>query len=256
MKKILLLVIVSFLVLGGVFIFLKESNYLVIPQSQKEILEVNVTNNQIPKVTEEAPARKEQVLPARFKLKVPFTSQAPFAIWDDDHNNACEEAAILMVQYFYSKSQNNSESVSLTPETADREILRMIEYQKKNWKGHYDLESKEVAKLAEEFYGYKNAKVKYNISLEDIKREIVAGHPVILPCAGRELGNPYYRRPGPLYHMLVAIGYQKDEIIVNDPGTKRGKDFRYKNKILLDALHEWNGGDVQNGRSAMIILYP
>lgn len=254
MKKILLLVGGSILILGGVFIFLRESNYLVIPQTKKELLTTKISSIKGPETKEEAPLRGEEILPARFKLEVPFTSQAPFGIWDDNHNNACEEAAILIVHFYHSKLRSDFKITKITPEIADKEILAMIEFQRKNWKGHYNLEASEVAELARDFYNYKNTKVIYNISIEDIKREIFNGNPVILPCAGRELHNPYYRRPGPLYHMLVAIGYQKDEIIVNDPGTKRGKNFSYRYDILLNALHEWNGGDIQNGKSAMIIL--
>lgn len=244
----------STLILAGVFIFLKESNYLVISQAKKELSKIKISNSKGPEAKEEVPVREEEILPARFKLEVPFTSQAPFAIWDDNHNNACEEAAILIVHFYHSKSRSDLEATKITPEIADKEILEMIEFQRKNWKGHYDLEASEVAKLARDFYNYKNTKVIYNIFIEDIKREIFNGNPVILPSAGRELGNPYYRRPGPLYHMLVAIGYDEDEIITNDPGTKRGKNFSYRYNILLNALHEWNGGDIQNGKSAMIIL--
>lgn len=241
-KGIILGIFILFLVaLGGLFFiqpkkFSIKINYSLFEQLTNLPSEVNLPEK-----------AKTKILPKEFKFDAAFVPQAPFAIWDDDHNHACEEAAILMVNFYLEKKE-------LTPEIADEEILAMIDYQRKNWQGHFDLEASKVAKLAEEFYGYKNTKVKYDISILDIKREIVAGNPVILPCAGRKLGNPYYRQPGPLYHMLVAIGYDEDEIIVNDPGTKRGKNFSYKYEVLLAALHEWNGGDVQNGRSAMIIL--
>jgi len=257
MKKFFIYIIFFFLILGGVFIFLEKNNYLVIPQAEKEALKAEIPDVQTSEVTEEVSIEREEVLPERFKLDVPFTSQAPPVYgpkknepkWDPDHNNACEEAAILIVNSYI----NNKE---LTPDIANKTILEMLRFQEDNYgERNKDLEAEEVAKLAQDFYNsYKNTKIVYDISIEDIKREIVAGNPVILPAAGRLLGNPYYRRPGPLYHMLVAIGYDEDEIITNDPGTKRGKDFSYKYNTLLNAVHEWNRGDVGNGRSAMIIL--
>ena len=36
-----------------------------------------------------------------------------------------------------------------------------------------------------------------------IKEFLMAGKLVIVPAAGRQLGNPYYKAPGPVYHMLV-----------------------------------------------------
>ena len=42
--------------------------------------------------------------------------------------------------------------------------------------------------------------------------------------------------------MLVIIGFddKTGEFITNDPGTKRGAEFRYKYKILLNAIHNWD----------------
>ncbi|MDD5551886.1 MAG: C39 family peptidase [Candidatus Pacebacteria bacterium] len=198
-----------------------------------------------PKVTE----AKEEISET-YKIKnVPFTPQAPFAKWDHDHNEACEEAAILIAHYFYKKKD-------LTPVVSDKEIMGMVNYQKKNWGGHFDLEAKEIAKLAKEYYGYKNVKVSYNVSINDIKKEIAKGNPVILPTAGRLLNNPYYKSPGPLYHALVAIGYTERKIITNDPGTKRGENFSYSYSTIKNALHEWNSGNVYKGKRTMIILVP
>ncbi|MCD6094292.1 C39 family peptidase [bacterium] len=199
---------------------------------------------------------KEESLPVRFKLEVPFTPQAPFGVWDKDHNDACEEAAILMVNTFLKKGK-------LTPEIADKEILDMINYQNRNWGDHHNLEAEEVARLAEEFYDYKNVKTIYDISIEDIKKQINKGTPVILPTAGRLLfgplsegKNPYYRSPGPVYHMLVGIGWddREQELIVNDPGTRRGENFTFKYRVLDNALHVWNRGEVLKGRKVMIVI--
>lgn len=268
MKRIFLLFSFFLIIVGGVFFLSSDNKFSITQENPEGILEKqslsesisaspplpeNLDNSDIEgsknEDIKEISAEEKEILPSKFKLDVSFTSQAPFTVWDFDHDNACEEAAILIVHYFWQKKE-------LTPEIADKEILEMIEYQKKNWGGHFDLEAEETAKLAKEFYGYENIEIKYDISIEDIKKEIFAGNPVILPTAGRLLGNPYYRQPGPLYHMLVAIGFDdgKGEMIVNDPGTKRGENFVYKYDVLEKAIHDWNEGKVEDGKKAMIVI--
>jgi hypothetical protein len=44
--------------------------------------------------------------------------------------------------------------------------------------------------------------------------------------------------------MLVIKGYDEtqDQFITNDPGTKRGADYRYKTDILISALRDYPTG--------------
>ena len=74
--------------------------------------------------------------------------------------------------------------------------------------------------------------------------------------AGRLLGNPFYKAPGPLYHMLVLRGFTKTKFITNDPGTRRGEGFQYEIKTIMEAMHDWNSGDVLSGRKAALVVYP
>jgi len=255
MKKpfiyITLLFFILIFILGGVFVILKKSHYVVIPQAEKERLKATVVDPRLSSQKQKL-SQKEILLPKKFKLEVPFTSQAPGmkAPWPEDFNNACEEVAIIIVDAYIKGRE-------LTPSFVKSETLRMLDFQEEKYgERNKDLEAEEVARLAEDFYDYKNVKFSYDISLEDIRREIFAGNPVILPAAGRKLSNPHYSGEGPRYHMLVAIGWndEKGEIITNDPGTKYGESYSYKYNVLLNALHEWNGGDVENGRSAIIIF--
>lgn len=66
------------------------------------------------------------------------------------------------------------------------------------------------------------------------------------------LGNPYFTPPGPIYHMLVIKGYNLTEFITNDPGTRRGADYVYSYQTLMKAIHDWNNGNVESGKSATI----
>ena len=55
--------------------------------------------------------------------------------------------------------------------------------------------------------------------------------------------------------MLVIKGYTKDgRFITNDPGTRRGANYLYDPNIVLNAIHYWNGGDVKNGKKAVIVV--
>jgi len=122
-----------------------------------------------------------------------------------------------------------------------KEILKMVRFQKKKLGGHYDLTAKQMAQLVKDYYGYENVDVKYDITIQDIKDELDKGNPVIVPAAGRRLYNPFYTPPGPYYHALVIIGYndRTGEFVTNDPGTKRGKSFRYKYDVLYNAISDW-----------------
>jgi hypothetical protein len=242
-SRVILFVLILELITVMGFYFLNKKENKTIITSPSPTLILSPTPSSMP--TKENP---KEILPASYKINnVPFTPQAPFANWDFDHNEACEEAAILIADSFYKRK-------ALTPENADKEIMAMVNYQKENWGGHFDLEAKEIAKLAKEYYGYKNPRVIYGATIYDIKKEVAKGNPVIIPTAGRLLKNPYYKQPGPVYHALVAIGYTESEIITNDPGTKRGKDYSYSYATLLNAMHEWNNGNIYNGRRTIIIL--
>lgn len=186
--------------------------------------------------------------PEAFNLDVPFVLQAPFAVWDALHEDACEEASAIMAAHFILKKD--------VPDAAymEAEILKIVDWENKILGFWKDTSAEETAEILRKFYGLKNVEVKYDIALVDIKAAVASGHPVILPAAGRELKNPYFSGAGPFYHMVVAKGYTKDKIITNDPGTRRGKDFIYNNDVLFSAIHDWNGGDVMNGRKAMIIV--
>ena len=192
--------------------------------------------------------RGEGNAPAEINLDVPFTTQAPFAIWDALHDDACEEASVIMAGHFILEKT--------IPDAAyvDKEILRIVDWEDKNFGFSKDTDAQRTAEILKTLYGLKNTEVKYGITMADIKAAVGQGHPVILPLYGRGL-NPYFRGGGPLYHMVVVKGYTKDgQFITNDPGTKRGKDYVYAADFLFNAIHDWNGGDVLNGKKAMIIV--
>ncbi|MEW6407604.1 MAG: C39 family peptidase [Patescibacteria group bacterium] len=201
--------------------------------------------------------RPETPIPESINLDVPFTSQAPHADWRMPWQEGCEEAALIMV-HRYLQGERGGE---INKDLADQEILQMIDWQVKNWGGHYDLKAQEIAKLAKQYYGYKNVEVKYDIAAEDIKRELAQKNPVIVPAAGRLLENHYFTPPGPVYHNLGIVGYDANGFVANDPGVWQGYKFRYSSENLLDSIHDFvdgatkaNPSPILNGRKAMIIM--
>lgn len=186
-------------------------------------------------------------LPRSVQIDVPFVSQAPFANWDDLHQEACEEMSFLLVKHYL-------EGTAVNPEIAERELQDMVAWMTANGYS-YDVTAEQLAGVIEEKYGMK-ATVTYDISIDDIKRELAKGNPVILPLAGQRIGNPYFSGDGPPYHMLVVTGYDSDEFITNDVGTKRGEDFKYPQQTLFDAIHDWTGdkATIEEGRKAMLVV--
>lgn len=198
-----------------------------------------------PVVEEEKPEVKPP--PASALLEVPFYPQAPFGRWDAIHKETCEEASLLMV-YTYKKKGS-----ILQLDQLDRELVSFVEWQSLSGYG-YDVTVSQLREAAKSYYKLDQGEILNNPTIEEIEREIADGNPVIVPAAGRLLPNPYFTPPGPRYHMLVIIGYDSDEFITNDPGTKRGAQFRYPKSDLMNAIHDYTAGDIATG-SRKILVY-
>ena len=202
-------------------------------------------------------------IPESVNLDIPFVSQAPLGSWDNLHNEACEEASIISAIVFL-----NNESISR--DEMDKQILDMVKWQEENFGGHFDLPAEKVKEFVEKYYrGNYKVEISYDIPIEDIKRALASNHPVIVPLSGRTIDNPYFKQPGPVYHMLIIKGYDdnKGEFITNDVGTnKLGENFRYKYENLFDSIHDmpkWeqnkqkldsNPKMIFNGKKAMLII--
>ena len=71
---------------------------------------------------------------------------------------------------------------------------------------------------------------------------------------GKALPNPYFRNGGPVYHALIIRGYTADAFITNDPGTRSGENFLYAYDTLLHAIHDWNHGNVKDGKRVVLVV--
>jgi hypothetical protein len=199
--------------------------------------------------TEPTPEVTQQ--PTKALLNAPFTSQAPTGVWDELHNAACEEASLIMADAYL-------KGTKLDSATAEKQIQEMVDWQIKNFGSHHDLTLAETNQLAQAYFNDQNFWLEKNITVDAIKTALNNGHVVILPMAGRLLKNPYFRSPGPYYHMLLVIGYDGNKFITNDPGTKRGEHYVYSADVLFNALHDWpgEGNDIATGAKNMLVVEP
>lgn len=194
---------------------------------------------------------KKKELPWSVRIPVPFTVQAPHADWSPTFEEACEEAALLMVE------RHLQGGAPFTPETARDEILDLIQWE--SAKGYdVDITLDELAALARERFG-RRAAVYHDddVTIESIQYLLASGYPVIVPAQGQMLGNPYFSGEGPPYHMLVITGYTPlGSFITNDPGTKRGEGYTYKQHVLMNAIHDWTGKKetVHLGRTSILVI--
>jgi len=238
---------------------------------------------------------KDEVLPTKYSNTLAFTSQAPYAKWDNLHDEACEEASLIMTHHYLL----GTEKLELR-ETED-ELQAMVTFQKEYFGSHKDLTAEEMIELAQEFYseeyqliefrpeeslsktnkettkiemakdtvtfkseeettktGTVQSEINWEENLEYMKKELSKGNLFIAPMAGQELENPYFRVPGPLYHVLVITGFDnnKKEFITHDPGTRRGQDFHYSYEIIQNAIHDFPGkkSDILEGAKNIILV--
>lgn len=186
----------------------------------------------------------------KINISVPFASQAPHGNWDEKHEEACEEASVLMLNAYLKNEK-------LDKEKSEQEIQKMIDFQIEKYGDYKDTDAEETIQLAKDFYGIDNLEVVYDFEKDDIKKYLSQGRPIIVPAAGRMLKNPYFTPPGPLYHNLVLTGFTKDDVIItNDPGTRRGEGYEYDLDVLYESIHDFTGDkdNILGGRKAMIIV--
>lgn len=227
-----------------------SNNYYNIPEEDR--LSLSIRENQIEESRQtetesSTTAASQPQSPEQALLEVPFLVQAPFANWDELHEEACEEASLIMLKHYIKKEKITSK------EQADAEITQLIGLET-NSGYKVDATTGELSEIANKFFGLKTGRVKTNATIEDIKKEISSGRPVIVPAAGKILPNPNFRNGGPNYHMLVIKGFDKNGFITNDPGTRKGEGFRYAFDDLYEAIHDWNPNDIMLGGKNYLVF--
>ncbi|MDO8512594.1 MAG: C39 family peptidase [bacterium] len=234
------------LIVAGLIAVIIIVVWLFVPRMTQEKINIQATSKTepvllvSPKLTNR-PTTPPTLVPNQTKsvlFDVPFIVQAPRHNWKDPvYQNACEEASILMAMRWV-------EGKSLTSEEAFVEIQKISDYSKAHYGFYLDQSAEDLAKLMRDYFKYPNVRYQANIQTVDIKAELFKGNLVLVPVNGQKLGNPYFTQPGPTEHMLVIKGYDvgTGEFITNDPGIGKGNGYRYKEKILFEAIRKYPSG--------------
>lgn len=198
-----------------------------------------------------ATAKPTAANPDSLSLKVPFTPQAPTGNWDQLHNEACEEASAIMAAAYLSGDTR----ARIPASEVEQQIVNLTKWQQNNFGYYLDTTAAETAQMIRSVYGLR-AEVVKDYTEENIKQAVRDNKIAIVVASGRKLGNPYYRQPGPLYHMLVVRGYDGSKIITNDPGTKNGESYSYSFNTLKNAPADWDHSTqtIDESKSVMIVV--
>ncbi len=197
----------------------------------------------------------EQPLKNNMMLAVPFITEAPDNNWVNPWINACEEASITMVEKFY----QGEESTSIAEA---KEFMQMLfDVQNELYGSNHNTDALRTAFLINNYTSYSGTIIN-NPTIEDIKKEIGLGHPVITLHRGFDLENPNipFLATGSSYHMLVIKGFDdiNRQFITNDDGDfESGNGRRYEYSLFMNSLHDYNFVDnLANGPARVIFTSP
>jgi hypothetical protein len=211
------------------------------------------------KIDETKAALSREVAPMKsetegFKLiKTTFVPQSPEKNWDQPWQDACEEASLLTVDFYY---KNKSTTSGFTKEN----IFNMISFEETRNYTH-DMNISQMATVGEEYLGYKSQIIE-NPTIEDLKKYISQDIPIIVTANGKTLyqENKHFNSGGPYYHSLVILGYDddKNQFIVHDVGTQFGAYFKYSYNLLMESIHDFpksgHKEDINSGEKRVLIL--
>jgi hypothetical protein len=55
--------------------------------------------------------------------------------------------------------------------------------------------------------------------------------------------------------MLTIKGYDSQNFITNDVGTRKGNSYVYKKEVIMKNIHDWNEKDIYLGGKRALVLY-
>lgn len=169
-------------------------------------------------------------------LPVPFSAQAPTNNWS--RNEDCEETSITMANAFLTGTTEDK----LPAYAAQEAINNLKKWEAANLGYNKDTGAGATAQMAEGAFGLKIKQIR-NFTEDDLKRELVNKHPILLPINAKLLGSTQYLNDGPTYHMIVIRGFKGSVFIVNDPGTNNGDGNEYAFETLKKAAADWNNAE-------------
>lgn len=189
-------------------------------------------------------------IPNEVNLDVTFYPQAPDADWSLPWKEACEESSVIQAYYYVQWKY-------LSKDTFRSEILSLVETQNNILWKYVDTSMEETAQFLRAQYGYGNYEIIDNPSVDDMKKELAKGHPIVAPFAWKLLWNIYFSDGGPRYHVLVIVWYDQQGFITNDVWTSRWENFSYSYETIMNAMHDlvplWQG-DILDWEKRILVL--
>lgn len=196
-------------------------------------------------ISSNAQAAVKSKVKAPLIIKVPFTVQAPLANWSDSRQqDGCEEAVSLMAMAWV-KGEGLKAKDIISKAEFEKRIITLSDFEKKNYGEYRDVNVKDIITwIFKGYFKYEKVSLKKVSTSGDILNELEKGRIVLLPMNGQKLKNPNFKSPGPLTHMILIKGfdYRTKEFITNDPGTRRGENYRYSEKVILGAIRVYSTG--------------
>ncbi len=257
MRKVLLSLLVLIVLAAGVYgvrrAYLYQRESVPAEVSLQDVRKANSTTTSTPVSRTSTASAVPTPTPAsnpiakEINLKVPFYAQAPFGDWSLPWQEACEEASVLLVADAYLEK-------NWTREEFRDQILKLVDWEREVFGRDEDTNVAQTAQMLKANFGLDSI-IHEDPSLDEVKTILSKGHLIIMPLAGKMLGNPYYSNGGPVYHMIVVKGYkQGDRMITHDVGTKNGENYVYAWHTLNAALHDYNRPIEQGARKLIEVL--
>ena len=191
--------------------------------------------------------------PSYHLIKTAFVPQSPKKNWDQPWQDACEEAAMLTVKYYYFNQSPNSSQIKT-------DLQSIFDYETSvNLTG--DVNVSQIATISAAMFQLKPTVIT-DPTLAIFKQYLLRDIPVIVPANGKILykENNHFKSGGPWYHNLVVLGFDdsRQQFIVHDVGTQFGAYFRYSYSLLLEAIHDFPPGgpkeNINQGPKNVLVL--
>ncbi len=174
-------------------------------------------------------------------LDIAFMSEAPDGNWTHPWSNACEETVTLMVDKYYT----GQSTIGISE--AKSYLVDLFGKEEALFGTNRNADASQMLEIISRYTGF-HGEIVRNPTLEDIKREIKEGRPVITLHRGFDLHNPNIEFSPTLssYHTIVIIGYDDNRkmFITHDPGDEvDGEGHKYSYSVVMNSMHDYNIAD-------------
>jgi hypothetical protein len=189
----------------------------------------------------------------KVKQSVPFIVQAPHAQWDElKYQDACEEASLVMADAWLQGDRH------IAKNEAEDKMEELFEKEIEIFGEAIDTSVADTVKVFEQHYNHE-AEIINNVTMSQMYDILNEGNIIIVPTNGKWLNNPHFTNGGPERHMLVVTGFDRKnkEFITNDPGTRLGRGYKYKDSTLFNAIRDYKTGnkkDIQEIHKNIIVI--